>query len=107
MSDLMREAVFGQLMRWISGNRLFQYPGDKPDFQFPPQYQLLLEKGKIGNATDIEFEKDTALSQIPSRAESLPYSYERFDIEQRLEIERTKSLSIALRQTNDGIILVD
>ncbi|EXJ74132.1 uncharacterized protein A1O5_02426 [Cladophialophora psammophila CBS 110553] len=107
MSDLMRDAAFGQLMRWISGNRLFQYPEDKPDFQLPPQYQFLLEKGQNGNANDIEFEKDTALSQIPSRAESLPCSYERFDIEKRLEIERTKSLSIAPRQTNDGIILVD
>ena len=39
MADLIREAPFGQLMRLITGNRVFQYPEEKPDFQCPSSYK--------------------------------------------------------------------
>lgn len=107
MYDLMREAAFGQVVRWLSGNHLFQYPEDRADFQLPPQYQILLDNEKAGRESeDSNLEKEN-LSRIPSRDETIPYSHERFDVEQQLEIERTKSLSIVPKKTNDGIILVD
>lgn len=39
MADLIREAPFGQLVRLITGNRVFQYPEEKPDFQCPSSYK--------------------------------------------------------------------
>jgi DHA1 family multidrug resistance protein-like MFS transporter len=39
--------------------------------------------------------------------DTIPFSEERREIEQQLEIERLKSLPIMPKQTADGIILVD
>lgn len=101
MSELMREAAFGQIMRYLSGNRLFQYPEDRADFQLPSQYQ------NVDPDTDGGELKSPGLSRVPTREETAPYSRERFDVEQQLEIKRTQSLSLAPRVTSDGIILVD
>ena len=39
MTDLFREAPFGQLVRFLSGNRLFRYPEEKEDFRCPHCYE--------------------------------------------------------------------
>jgi DHA1 family multidrug resistance protein-like MFS transporter len=39
MSDLLREAPFGQLVRLITGNRFFKYPEEKDDFSCPSSYK--------------------------------------------------------------------
>lgn len=39
MSDLFRDAPVGQIMRWITKDRMFQYPEEKPGFICPPVYQ--------------------------------------------------------------------
>lgn len=33
--ETIREAPFGQLVRWISGNRVFLYPEERHDFVYP------------------------------------------------------------------------
>ncbi|KAF2805188.1 MFS general substrate transporter [Mytilinidion resinicola] len=38
MSDLIREAPFGQVVRWVTKNKFLQYPEEKPDFQCPHSY---------------------------------------------------------------------
>ncbi|CAG8977486.1 hypothetical protein HYALB_00009318 [Hymenoscyphus albidus] len=38
MTDLVREAPLGQAIRWITGNRLLQYPEERPGFELPTQY---------------------------------------------------------------------
>ncbi|BGP40666.1 hypothetical protein JCM10449v2_004628 [Rhodotorula kratochvilovae] len=35
VSDLMRDAPFGQAMRWISRSKLFKYPEEMPDYVVP------------------------------------------------------------------------
>jgi DHA1 family multidrug resistance protein-like MFS transporter len=42
-----------------------------------------------------------------SRTSTQPYTRERFDVEQAIEAERTKSIVIAPTTTADGIVLVD
>ncbi|WOO83639.1 Caffeine resistance protein 5 [Vanrija pseudolonga] len=37
--DTLREAPFGQLVRFLSRNRLFQYPEEKPGFVLPDEYK--------------------------------------------------------------------
>jgi len=38
MSDLIRDAPLGQIIRLITGNRILQYPEEKPDFKCPTCY---------------------------------------------------------------------
>lgn len=39
MSDLLRDAPIGQLIRWVTKNRVLQYPEEKPGFTCPMGYQ--------------------------------------------------------------------
>lgn len=39
MSALIRDAPFGQLVRYFTNNRLLQYPEERADFQLPAAYQ--------------------------------------------------------------------
>ncbi|GAB1736744.1 hypothetical protein NU219Hw_g8776t1 [Hortaea werneckii] len=38
MADLFRDAPVGQIIRYVTGNRMLQYPEEKPDFQCPDCY---------------------------------------------------------------------
>lgn len=38
MTDLIRDAPIGQLIRWVTNNRVLLYPEEKPDFQCPTCY---------------------------------------------------------------------
>lgn len=46
MSDLIREAPLGQALRWVSRNKLFQYPEKRADFVLPVQYTTQLNSEK-------------------------------------------------------------
>jgi DHA1 family multidrug resistance protein-like MFS transporter len=124
MSDLIREAPLGQALRWLSRNGLFQYPEERADFQLPVHYITQLNSEKIVRASSITSTpartsarasispKDTdveglGISRTKSRAETMPYSNERFEVEQQLALERTKTIPIVPKKTTDGIILVD
>ena len=39
MSALIRDAPFGQLVRYFTNNRILQYPEEQADFQLPAAYQ--------------------------------------------------------------------
>jgi DHA1 family multidrug resistance protein-like MFS transporter len=38
-AELMRDAPIGQLLRWVTGNRILLYPEERPDFQLPTGYR--------------------------------------------------------------------
>ncbi|RMX83183.1 hypothetical protein D0867_16115, partial [Hortaea werneckii] len=38
MADLFRDAPIGQIIRYVTGNRVLQYPEERPDFQCPHGY---------------------------------------------------------------------
>jgi DHA1 family multidrug resistance protein-like MFS transporter len=42
MAEILREAPLGQLIRWVTGNRLLAYPEELPDFELPATYNALL-----------------------------------------------------------------
>ena len=42
MSDLIREAPIGQLLRFITKNRIFRYPEELPGFELPETYNIIL-----------------------------------------------------------------
>ncbi|KAK9481760.1 major facilitator superfamily domain-containing protein [Lipomyces starkeyi] len=86
MTDLIREAPLGQIIRYLSGNKLFLYQDEKPDFRCPDSYAHP-ETGKYSlsslNASD-------AVENIEENSE-----------------ENTKSMVIVPTKTIDGIVLVD
>lgn len=47
------------------------------------------------------------LHRTKSRAETLPFSQDRVEVDERHELEKTKSVPIVPRKTKDGAILVD
>ena len=47
MSDLIREAPLGQIIRFITKNKVLQYPEEKPDFQLPEAYNTVLNNGSL------------------------------------------------------------
>ena len=44
MLDLWRDAPFGQLVRYLTRNKVFRYPEEEPDFQCPSTYSV---EGKL------------------------------------------------------------
>lgn len=129
MSDLIREAPLGQLLRLITRNRYFRYPEEMPGFELPLQYSIHLQNDEkatvavnaMSNAhsntastdasatsTRIDAELESlGMSKTKSRQYSTPFSLERAKTEERLGIERTRSIPIIPQQTSDGVVLVD
>ena len=75
MTDLLRDSMFGQLVRAISGKKLFRYPEEHSDFGLPSDYDILHgtareKEGSTGsnldtsteNEDDNESEVDTGLA---------------------------------------------
>lgn len=130
MSDLIREAPIGQIIRWVTGNKILQYPEEKPGFELPVSYITALNaetkpvprrssttstntsiaiehvatKTSQGALDDLEA---ASMTRTKSRADTLPYTEERLEVERELDLERTKTLPIAPTKTAEGNVLVD
>lgn len=68
MADIIRDAPLGQILRFITGNRVLLYPEERPDFELPASYNALLnstEKTVIRPATS----RKSSDSTIPSRSD--------------------------------------
>ncbi|KAL9098518.1 MAG: hypothetical protein Q9163_005835 [Psora crenata] len=133
MSDLIREAALGQVLRFITRNKILQYPEEKPGFTLPETYNAVLnangEKTPHSRASsDVPAKHEelpelrhhvttqsvrlgdleaAVLARTKSRESTLPYSDERLQVEAEMAVERTKSLPIVPQKTSDGSILVD
>jgi DHA1 family multidrug resistance protein-like MFS transporter len=135
MKDIVRDALFGQIVRLVSGNKIFQYPEERPDFKCPSSYKYStrpsesLGAGSTRQSTlATEYEKkaqsddpktdgqhdssehlplDRRPTLLRCVTSTLPYTEERLQLDADLAIERTKSRIILPQQTADGIILVD
>ena len=77
MSDLLREAPLGQLIRFITRNKMLKYPEELPDFQLPESYNTALnaapnssdgEKSlKSGHSSDAEAkQEDAPTTEMPA-----------------------------------------
>lgn len=136
MLDLIREAPIGQAIRFISRNRLLQYPEEKADFKIPPQYIALLENDEskkeadgspdsardgaeqTENSSQTEDTSDLpavenadpemlTVTRTVTSVRTAPYSTDRMRAEQVLDLQRTKTIPVVPQKTSDGIVLVD
>ncbi|KAH8593631.1 major facilitator superfamily domain-containing protein [Bisporella sp. PMI_857] len=64
MNDLLREAPLGQFLRYVSGNRCFLYPEEKPNFQLPlmPSHSLRPNSA----ARSLHYKGDQTLNSSPA-----------------------------------------
>ncbi|KAH9222275.1 multidrug transporter [Leptodontidium sp. 2 PMI_412] len=127
MTDLLREAPLGQMIRWATKNKYLKYPEEREDFQLPLAYTTMLNASKNETSTTSADTRGTEdlqenpnsyaslnndvesppLNRIKSRAETIPYTQDRLEVEQQLSLARTETKPIAPLKTSDGIVLVD
>lgn len=131
MADLIREAPLGQFLRWVTKNKVLQYPEERPGFELPAEWVTSLSNEKkpahsisssrrpstptIGSGDSEEksnpdvdpYQADLELARTISRQQTTPFSAERLAIEERDAIDRTASRPIVPTKTQEGNILVD
>ncbi|KFY03048.1 hypothetical protein O988_01719 [Pseudogymnoascus sp. VKM F-3808] len=130
MSDLIREAPLGQLLRWVTKNRLFPYPEELPGFELPEAYNQVLRSEKVPierpisrkdtkkeadssgdepiSSPDSEsYNQDIELQRTLSRQDTRQFTQERLATEIQDAVERVASKPIYPVKTADGIVLVD
>ncbi|MCJ1431851.1 hypothetical protein MMC27_001206 [Xylographa pallens] len=142
MLDLLRDAPFGQLVRYVTRNKVFRYPEEEAAFQCPSNYtvegklqskvvdgsckstsgQKVSINGVDGTTTpalessieklsdttsddDSDLERQTTLGI--RRTQTIPFTEERLECEQRLAATRIASIPIVPVKTADGVTLVD
>jgi DHA1 family multidrug resistance protein-like MFS transporter len=84
--DLIREAPFGQLVRYATGNRFFQYPEEKPGYKCPHSYSDPSTLEKKGSHKHHHNAANT--SQAPSHPEEPPA-----ELDERVDSEQTEAVS--------------
>ncbi|KAK4937461.1 hypothetical protein LTR10_021913 [Elasticomyces elasticus] len=110
MLDTFRDAPLGQLIRLITRNKFLLHPEEREGFQFPK-----LVTGEPINQTSGEtteraatLDEDAAPLELSmERQMSQEYSRERLEIDEELDLEKTKSRPISLQKSKDGFVLVD
>lgn len=136
MSALIREAPIGQLLRFITGNKILKYPEEQAGFELPESYNTAInttvEEKPTSSRESSENEKfeempalrnqittksirsgsagdleHAAITRTKSRESTMGYTEERLEVEAELAVERTKSIPIIPQKTSDGNILVD
>ncbi|KFY46609.1 hypothetical protein V495_02359 [Pseudogymnoascus sp. VKM F-4514 (FW-929)] len=130
MSDLLREAPLGQLLRYVTKNRLFPYPEELPGFEIPETYkaalkpeekpieqprsqrQLNREAGSQSSETQVTpdlqpCDQDIEHQSTLSGQTTQQLTHERLDADIQVTIERVASEPIYPVKTADGVVLVD
>ncbi|KIV81697.1 hypothetical protein, variant [Exophiala sideris] len=110
MLDTIRDAPLGQLIRLITRNKFLLHPEERKGFQFPK-----LVTGEPINQTSGEtteraatIDEDAAPVELSmERQMSQEYSRDRLEIDEELDLEKTKSRPISLQKSKDGFVLVD
>ena len=114
MTDLIREATAGHLIRFITRKKFLKYPEEKDGFQLPSSYTNPAEQPPA----PIEDDKtiDVPLAGIEAVQLSSPSSDAASEKRASIDLEKQKSHGslkreisrpIAPTKTNDGNVLVD
>lgn len=75
--DTVRESPVGQLLRWITGNRLLLYPEEMPGFIFSMNKEKMERRLELEQNFDIGF----TTTQANHSSEDLSYSPPRTDLD--------------------------
>ena len=126
--DTIRDAPFGQLLRWLTGNRVFLYPEERPDFVLPESLANLdtkLPDDPVPSEKPAEARTDAGVdSEVeakginPSEADAARVNShedpgtgdtELLELDEDVEAgsQTTQNAPVQPQRTNDGHILVD
>ncbi|KAL2036690.1 hypothetical protein N7G274_010561 [Stereocaulon virgatum] len=100
MSDLMREAPIGQLLRFVTRNKLFPYPEELPGFQLPETYNTVLNEHTHEKHGSSQSDSENAITEEADKtADELPElkqhvttrSIRSGDVEHAVALRRTRT----------------
>ncbi|KAL6713226.1 hypothetical protein ACLMJK_009347 [Lecanora helva] len=105
MSDLLREAPIGQLLRYFTNNRVFKYPEEEPGFQLPESYNTVLnaaapvekvvspsDSAALSSGNESEEENKTEEQNLPELKHHVTTrSIKNGDLEGQVALTRTKT----------------
>lgn len=115
INEIVRDAPFGQLVRLLTNNRVFQYPEEKADFKLPDAWLSAIAGSSRGGVETpgsshsdghetAGTEKSTEPgNNDPNKIEPSPPA----DLEASASLEKIQSAPIVPQLTKDGVILVD
>lgn len=87
MTELLREAPLGQVIRWVTGNRVLQYPEELPGFELPATYNALLNSSeKTETRPDIAGHRQQSHASALTRQSSI--SDDPSDENERSDLEK-------------------
>ncbi|KAK2676011.1 MFS transporter superfamily [Fusarium oxysporum f. sp. vasinfectum] len=122
MSDLIRDAPLGQLIRFVTRNKYLQYPEEKPDFKLPESWVAVInnpdaiieESSPHDNTVLTGTALASSASSTPMRLhrsrspqETQAYTVDRLEADEEHDVEKVKSIPVVPKRTKDGSILVD
>ena len=91
MSDLLRDAPVGQIIRWVTRNKYLQYPEEKADFQCPTSYQDAKKIGSGASSVATPDALEKRLEDLPTDANALTTAQTAADRESVALSDRTLS----------------
>jgi len=106
IKEIVRDAPFGQLVRYATRNRFFKYLEELPGFEIPPAYTDV-EKLPSHTAGVEGTSTRNSTSTTPPPSHTLPFSPSRLEADLALHITQSNSHAIAPIKTVDGLILAE
>jgi MFS transporter, DHA1 family, multidrug resistance protein len=102
LHDTVRDAPLGQILRFVTNNRLFKYPEERPDFELPAAWNHLLSTADRRHTCHAGTETPSTIVNPQSDQNTIEVS----DIESK-GLDADRSIDAAPTVTESGVILVD
>ncbi|KAF4340304.1 H+ antiporter [Fusarium beomiforme] len=102
LHDTVRDAPLGQILRFITNNRLFKYPEERPDFELPAAWAHLLNNADPRDTGHTGTETPSTIVNPQSDQSTI----EGLDVESK-GIDADRTADTAPKVIENGIILVD
>jgi len=98
MFDILRDAPLGQIIRYITGNRLLLYPEERPDFEPPKSYTDSTPPDTSANVSGSTTPRVAAQNNLGGQLTNTEHPIDRI---------ATIPVAITPSRLKDGTILVD
>ena len=79
MADLIREAPLGQLIRFVTRNKLLKYPEERDDFKLPDCWVEAMNNNDVGNDSNDTDRPGSSASSTVADPDASPESKEKVD----------------------------
>ncbi|KAF3403274.1 Caffeine resistance protein 5 [Talaromyces pinophilus] len=107
LHDVVRDAPLGQLLRYFTNNRLFQYPEEHPGFELPEAWVHMLSNAGLPETKHNGSNTPSTVATLRSDQNTISDTTgEKPDVESGY-VSEDKASYMTPKMANDGIILVD